>query len=65
MTTNNIKEFRKLSPEEIDDNIINISKELLYLKIQKATRQNIKPHLFKYYRRQLAQLLTIKSNATQ
>nr|YP_010337581.1 ribosomal protein L29 [Dixoniella grisea]UNJ17166.1 ribosomal protein L29 [Dixoniella grisea] len=56
-----IKEFRNLSKEEIENKILSINKELLYLKIQKATRQTFKPHLFRDYRCQLAQLLTIKN----
>nr|YP_009370287.1 50S ribosomal protein L29 [Bulboplastis apyrenoidosa]ARO90776.1 50S ribosomal protein L29 [Bulboplastis apyrenoidosa] len=61
MNSKKSQEFRNLSQEEIEAKILSINKELLYLKIQKATRQNFKSHLFKYYRRQLAQLLTIKT----
>ena len=49
-----------MSDDEIHNKIINIRKALFELRFQKATRKRVKPHLFKQYRKTLAQLLTIK-----
>nr|YP_010338780.1 ribosomal protein L29 [Glaucosphaera vacuolata]UNJ18730.1 ribosomal protein L29 [Glaucosphaera vacuolata] len=59
MATQNIKEIRQLTREELDQEILLIKKELLNLRFKKSTRQSFQPHLFKRYRRRLAQLLTI------
>jgi len=57
-----LKEIRELSKTEINDKIIEIRKEIFDLKLKQATKKTIKTHLFKVYKRNLAQLLTIKSN---
>nr|YP_007878221.1 50S ribosomal protein L29 [Calliarthron tuberculosum]AGA63832.1 50S ribosomal protein L29 [Calliarthron tuberculosum] len=57
-----ITEIRNLSSIEISNKIIEIKKEIFELKFKQATRQLIKPHLFKAYRKMLAQLLTIENN---
>ncbi|PLZ71456.1 50S ribosomal protein L29, partial [Fischerella thermalis] len=38
-----------------------VKKELFQLRLQKATRQLEKPHLFRHARHRLAQLLTVES----
>lgn len=54
------KEIRNFSLIEINHKITEVRKNIFELKFKQATRQTIQPHLFKAYRRMLAQLLTIK-----
>jgi ribosomal protein L29 len=51
-------EIKNFTSAEISDKIIETQKDLLSLKLKHATRQSIKTHLFKKYKRTLAQLLT-------
>jgi large subunit ribosomal protein L29 len=68
MTLPKYKELNKLSTIiEIDQEILNLSKNLFDLKIRRSTNQSIKPHLFKHTKRRIAQLnfrknLLAKSN---
>ena len=57
----NIKEIKKLTSLELDEKIIEIRTELFNLRFEQATQKSVKSHLFKLYRRMLAQALTIKS----
>nr|QHO64129.1 ribosomal protein L29 [Lympha mucosa] len=57
------EEIKKLDDKQIEDEIFNIKKTLFDFRMKQATRQPIKPHLFKLYKRQLAKILTIKSNS--
>nr|YP_009774039.1 50S ribosomal protein L29 [Caulacanthus okamurae]QIZ74656.1 50S ribosomal protein L29 [Caulacanthus okamurae] len=61
MTLRKIKSIQELNIQEIDKNIIQTQREILELKIKKSTRQSIKNHTFKHKRRELAQLLTLKT----
>nr|UEQ12244.1 ribosomal protein L29 [Batrachospermum sp.] len=56
-------EIKKLNDKEIEDEIFNIKKTLFDFRMKRATKQLIKPHLFKLYKRQLAKILTITSNS--
>lgn len=56
------KEIKKLEKENAIIEIIKIKKILLDLRIKQATRQPVKSHLFKLYKKQIAQILTIKHN---
>lgn len=56
-------EIKKLNNKQIEDEIFNIKKTLFDFRMKRATRQPIKPHLFKLYKRQLARILTIKNNS--
>nr|YP_009296349.1 ribosomal protein L29 [Sebdenia flabellata]AOM65284.1 ribosomal protein L29 [Sebdenia flabellata] len=56
-----IKNIQNLSSEEINKKIINLKKEILHLKLKIATKQNIKPHIFKYKKHELAQLLMLEA----
>ena len=47
--------------EIIDKSILNLSKQLVELKMKKATRQFFKPHEFKHIKRELSQLLTLQN----
>jgi large subunit ribosomal protein L29 len=58
------KEIQSLDDKQIENEILNIKKTLFDFRIKQATRQPIKPHLFKLYRRQLAKILTMKSNSS-
>lgn len=53
-----MNEIRTLDFSEISGHIIEAQKYLFDLKLKHATRQQIKTHLFKKYKRMLAQLLT-------
>nr|YP_009510688.1 ribosomal protein L29 [Gracilaria ferox]AXI96361.1 ribosomal protein L29 [Gracilaria ferox]UAD85845.1 ribosomal protein L29 [Gracilaria ferox] len=56
------KDIQNLTNSDIQKKIIELKKEIFELKLKQTTRQNIKPHLFKHKKRQLAQLLTIKQD---
>ena len=56
-----ISELKKLDQQANDLETLKISKELVELKVKRATRQNFKAHEFKHKRRQIAQLLTISN----
>jgi len=58
----NIKEIKNLELKEINNKIIEVHHELFELKFKKSTRQAIKTHLLKKYKRMLAQLLTVEHN---
>lgn len=55
------KELKNLSDSQISAQVEEIKKELFTLRLKKATRQAVKPHLFKSNRRKIAQLLTLQS----
>ena len=46
----------------IEKNILNLSKQLVYLKIKKITQQSFKSHKCKNIKLQLARLHTLKVN---
>lgn len=56
------KQIRNLKPSELSKKIIEVKQALFELKFKQATRQSIKNHLFKQYKRMLAQMLTIEHN---
>nr|YP_010713834.1 ribosomal protein L29 [Galdieria phlegrea]UNJ16224.1 ribosomal protein L29 [Galdieria sp.]WDA99724.1 ribosomal protein L29 [Galdieria sulphuraria]WDA99916.1 ribosomal protein L29 [Galdieria phlegrea] len=56
-----IETIRNLSEEELDKEIISIRQKIFELSLKKATKQSIKPHLFKHYKHRLAQLMTIQT----
>lgn len=60
MAKSKIQDLRDLSLEAIEEQIVSLKRQLFELRMQKATRQEVKPHLFKQARRQLAQLFTIE-----
>lgn len=61
MALSSIKDFRDLSDEELQEQIVGAKRELFQLRFQKATRQmENKPHLFKHTRHRLAQLMTVE-----
>ena len=54
-------DLKKLSDNEINEQISDTRRELFDLRFQRATRQLTETHRFKKARVQLAQLLTIQS----
>jgi large subunit ribosomal protein L29 len=56
-------EIKKLNNKQIEDEIFNIKKALFDFRMKRATRQPIKPHLYRLYKHQLAKILTITSNS--
>lgn len=65
MSASNFQALRELDNNQIQDNIIELKKELFNLRLQKATRQSFKPHNFKYLKRKIAQLMTLESQRKQ
>ena len=61
MSLSKIQDFDNLTIKEIENKISKLKIEILNFKIQKATRQNIKPHVFKHTKHTIAQLLTLKT----
>lgn len=57
----NLKEIKELTSLELDEKIIETRTELFNLRFQQATQKSVKSHLFKLYRKMLAQALTVKS----
>lgn len=60
MALSKIQDARGLSDQELDEQIRALKRQLFELRMQKATRQTVKPHLFKHIRHQLAQLMTVE-----
>nr|QCI06644.1 ribosomal protein L29 [Erythroglossum lusitanicum] len=61
MTSNKEINSSNLTIEEINNKIITLKKELILLKIQKTTKQTIKPHLLKKIKNQVAKIMTLKT----
>lgn len=55
-----VSEARELTDEKLAQEIVAVKRQLFQLRLQKATRQLDKPHLFKHARHRLAQLLTVE-----
>nr|YP_063599.1 ribosomal protein L29 [Gracilaria tenuistipitata var. liui]Q6B8W1.1 RecName: Full=Large ribosomal subunit protein uL29c; AltName: Full=50S ribosomal protein L29, chloroplastic [Gracilaria tenuistipitata var. liui]AAT79674.1 50S ribosomal protein L29 [Gracilaria tenuistipitata var. liui] len=58
-----IQDIQDFTDKEIEEKIIKLKKEIFDLKLKQATRQNVRSHLFKHKKHQLAQLLTIKKDS--
>jgi large subunit ribosomal protein L29 len=61
MAFTSFEEFSKLTEEVLSTEILVAKKQLFELRLQRATRQSFKSHLFKHLKRKVAQLLTIES----
>lgn len=55
-----IEDARKLSDQELSDEIAAVKKQLFELRLQQATGRLEKTHEFKHNRHRLAQLMTIE-----
>lgn len=60
MALTKYQDFKKLDQNELDELILKLKKELLFLRIQKVNFSSFQPHLFRHTKHQLAQLLTCK-----
>lgn len=56
-----ITDIRKLSDEEISNEIVETKKQLFQLRLQQATGREVKTHQFKRFRHRLGQLMTIET----
>jgi len=61
MNINKKDQLNTLSLDTLTQNIVNIKKDIILMKIYKQTKQNIKPHEIKKKQHELAQLLTFKT----
>ncbi|MCC0178864.1 50S ribosomal protein L29 [Waterburya agarophytonicola K14] len=55
-----VEDARKLSDEELAEEILAVKRELFQLRLEQATRRLEKPHLFKHTKHRLSQLLTVE-----
>jgi large subunit ribosomal protein L29 len=60
MALSKMREMRELSPEEVDNKIQELKRQLFDLRFQKATRQAVQSHQFKHAKHTLAQLMTLR-----
>ncbi len=60
MALTKYEDFKKLDDKELDELILKLKKELLFLRIQKVNFSSFQPHLFRHTNHQLAQVLTLK-----
>lgn len=60
MALTKYQDFKDLDDKELDNLILKLKKELLFLRIQKVNFSSFQPHLFRHTNHQLAQLLTRK-----
>ena len=54
------KDLEKFDSENLETQILDLSKQLVELRIKKITRQTFKPHEFKHIKRQISQLITLQ-----
>ena len=57
-----LKEFKKLSTDQITEKIDQLRKDLFDLRFKKDTRQLNETHKFKFIKKQVAQLLTLSKS---
>jgi len=57
-----LKEFKKLSSDQITEKIDQLRKDLFELRFKQATRQLNETHKFKTIKKQVAQLLTLSKS---
>lgn len=55
-----VKKMYKLSEDEIVEQVMDLKEELFTMRTAQAVGNPVKTHLFKKYRKQIAQLLTVK-----
>lgn len=53
------EELRQLSDQELKARAVELKDELFHLRLQRASGQLEKPHLFKQHRKEIARCLTI------
>jgi large subunit ribosomal protein L29 len=62
MAFTNFEELNALSDDLLATAILDSKKQLFELRLQRATRQSFKAHLFKHLKRKVAQLSTIETS---
>ena len=55
-----IADARTLNDVDLSDRILAVKKQLFDLRLQKATRRQVKPHQIKHAKHELSQLLTVE-----
>lgn len=60
MSLPKIDEIKHLTNSELEDEVLNIKKELFRLRLRRATKQSFKSHEIKHSKHRLSQLLMIK-----
>lgn len=53
-------DFRNMSTEEINEEVVNCKKALFELRLAQGTGREVKTHMFKCNRKKMAQLLTVR-----
>jgi large subunit ribosomal protein L29 len=62
MAFSKIVQFKDFTQNEIESELLKIEKDLMDLRLKKATRQQYKSHQFKHLKHKKSQLLTLLSN---
>nr|YP_011005582.1 50S ribosomal protein L29 [Cutleria multifida]WAM62586.1 50S ribosomal protein L29 [Cutleria multifida] len=62
MSLPKIDEIKALNKVDLENEILNIKKELFKLRFYRKTKQSFKSHQFKHQKHRLAQLLMIQKN---
>ena len=60
MALPSIEDVRKLTDEELAEEIVKEKQNLFQLRLEQATRRLEKPHLFKHSKHRLSQLMTLE-----
>jgi large subunit ribosomal protein L29 len=55
-----IQTLEELSDEDLQEEIVAVKKELFDYRLKLATRQVVKPHMFKHAKHKLSQLMTVE-----
>jgi large subunit ribosomal protein L29 len=55
-----IQTLEELSDEGLQEEIVAVKKELFDYRLKLATRQVVKPHMFKHAKHKLSQLMTVE-----
>lgn len=62
MSLPKIDEITMLTNTELENEILNVKKELFRLRLRRGTKQSFKSHQLKHSKHRLAQLLMIKNS---
>lgn len=62
MSLPKIDEITTLTNSELENEILNVKKELFRLRLRRGTKQSFKSHQLKHSKHRLAQLLMIKNS---
>jgi large subunit ribosomal protein L29 len=65
MSLPKIEEVLNLNDQEIENEIINVKKQLFELRLKVSLRQSFKPHSIKHNKHRLSQLLMVQANRKQ